>query len=123
MLIDRVLRALTDGDVEGPEPVPEGVSLRRSRWIPAVGGRLSGMGRHAAAVTLGRTIVVHPGVRLTTRLLRHELAHVRQWEANPFSFPMRYILAHVRHGYTDNPYEREARAAETGNPARGGGGE
>jgi hypothetical protein len=68
----------------------------------------------AAAVTLGRTIVVHPDAALDPRLLRHELEHVRQWRRYPLTFPLRYVLCHLRYGYHDNPYEREARAAEQG---------
>ena len=92
--------------------VPSDVTVRRGRWLPALSGRLAGMGRSAAAVTLGRTIVVHPAVRLDGRLLRHELAHVRQWTRNPLTFPVRYVLGHLRYGYRDNPYEVEARRAE-----------
>lgn len=91
---------------------PAGITIRAGRWIPAVGGRLSRMGRAAAAVTLGRTIVVHPEARLTPRLLRHELAHVRQWQRWPVTFPLRYVWQHLQHGYRDNPFEVEARAAE-----------
>jgi hypothetical protein len=63
-------------------------------------------------VTLGRLILVHPGVRVTARLLRHELAHVRQWAARPLAFPLLYAWYHLRFGYRNNPYEVEARAAE-----------
>lgn len=94
--------------------IPEGVELRAGRWLPAVGGRLSGMGRSAAAVTLGRTIVVHPDALLSGRLIRHELEHVRQWRRHPLTFPLRYALYHLRYGYRDNPYERAARDAERG---------
>jgi hypothetical protein len=93
--------------------VPSGVTIRAGRWIPALGGRLSGMGRPAAAVTLGRTIVVHPDAPLTRRLLRHELAHVRQWQRWPVTFPLRYVWQHLQYGYRDNPFEVEARAAES----------
>ncbi len=92
--------------------VPAGVRLRRSAWLTRVAGALLGRGRPVAAVTLGRTIVMAPGVEPSARLLQHELAHVRQWEASPL-FPLRYLLAHARHGYPDNPYEVEARAAES----------
>lgn len=68
----------------------------------------------AAAVTLGRTIVIHPAVPLTVRLIRHELAHVRQWQQRPFTFPLLYLWNHLRHGYTANPFEVEARRAEAG---------
>ncbi|MBR9990119.1 MAG: DUF4157 domain-containing protein [Gemmatimonadetes bacterium] len=91
---------------------PHDVVIRAGRIVPAIGGRLSGMRGTAAAVTIGRTIIVHPGVRLTDRLLRHELAHVRQWERAPLTFPLHYVWQTIRHGYRDNPYEVEARAAE-----------
>jgi hypothetical protein len=102
-----------------PEPVPSGVSVYRSRVIPVLGGLLSGMKSPAAAVTLGDAILVHPDVRLTTNLLRHELAHVRQWRERPLTFPLHYVLEHLRHGYRQNPYEVEARAAEQ-HPNRSG---
>ena len=95
-----------------PEPVPSGVAVYRSRFVPVLGGLLSGMKGPAAAVTLGDAILVHPDVRLTTNLLRHELAHVRQWRERPLTFPLHYALEHLRHGYRQNPYEIEARAAE-----------
>ena len=93
------------------DPVPEGVVFREGALIPRIGGVLGKMGGPAAAVTLGRTIVVHPGVRLSRRLLVHELAHVRQWEEDRL-FPVRYTLESLRRGYRDNRYEVEAREAE-----------
>lgn len=94
--------------------IPNDVRVRVGRWIPALGGRLSGMRRSAAAVTLGRTIVVHPDALMDGRLLRHELEHVRQWQRHPLTFPLRYALNHLKYGYRDNPYELAARAAERG---------
>lgn len=91
---------------------PQEVVVRTGRLVPLIGGRLSGMSCPAAAVTLGRLIIVHPDVPLTERLLRHELAHVRQWQRAPITFPLRYAWQHLKHGYRDNPYEVEARAAE-----------
>ena len=90
--------------------IPEGVVLREGSLIPRIGGLLARMGAPAAAVTLGRTIVVSPGARLSRELLVHELTHVRQWRADPL-FPVRYTLATLRHGYMNNPYEVEARQA------------
>jgi hypothetical protein len=92
--------------------VPQGVILRAGRWLPRLGGWLAGHSAPAAAVTLGRTIIVHPEALLTPRLLRHELAHVKQWQRKPFAFPLHYAWQHVRHGYRANPYEVEARDAE-----------
>ena len=90
--------------------IPEGVVLREGSLVPKIGGLLARMGGSAAAVTLGRTIVVSPGARLSRELLVHELTHVRQWRAD-LLFPVRYTLATLRHGYVNNPYEVEARQA------------
>lgn len=114
-LIESTRRILLGDPMPLPEDIPaaslpEGVVLRRGRLIPRIGGLLARMGGPAAAVTLGRTIVVDPDVRLTSTLLAHELAHVRQWEQDAL-FPVRYTLASLRHGYRQNPYEVEARDA------------
>lgn len=95
-----------------PADVPPDVVVRSGRWIPVLGGWFTGSARAAAAVTLGRTIIVHPAAPLTARLLRHELAHVRQWQRRPLTFPLHYAWLFLRHGYRANPYEIEARAAE-----------
>lgn len=118
-LVSRVARVLGGSHVSSPVPLPPGVSLRHSALIPRIAGWLSGMKGPAAAVTLGRTILVNPGVRVSERLIHHELAHVRQWERQPHVFPFRYIASHIRHGYGDNPFEADARAAEAGQSASG----
>jgi hypothetical protein len=107
-----LLRAASAPLAEPAEPVPDGVAVRTARWLPVIAGKMSGMRNPAAAVTLGNTIIVHPDIQLTSRLLRHELEHVRQWRRNPISFPARYVINHLRYGYHDNPYEVEARDAE-----------
>lgn len=94
-------------DLEDLLPADE-VTLREGTVVTRIGGVLGRMGRPAAAVTLGRTIVIHRGTRLTPGLLRHELAHVRQWREDAL-FPLKYAVATLRHGYHDNPYEVEAR--------------
>ncbi len=118
-MITALLRALYGRRLVPPLEVPEDVAILRGRWLPALSGHLAGMGRPAAAVTIGRTIVVHEEAPLTERLLRHELAHVEQWRAARWSFPLRYVWQHLRCGYRDNPYEIAARAAEA---TRGGAG-
>lgn len=112
-MIDAVIRATCPSPADSPEPLPDGVALRYARWLPGIAGLLSGMRQAAAAVTLGNTIVVHPSVRITERLVKHELEHVRQWQQNRWSFPVRYVLNHLRYGYEQNPFEVEAREAET----------
>jgi hypothetical protein len=93
--------------------IPPFVHIRRSALLPTVGGWLTGRNRPMTAVTIGHTIHVHPDRTLSDRLLRHELVHVAQWEAHPWTFLIRYAWNHLRHGYTRNPYEIEARLAET----------
>jgi hypothetical protein len=107
-----MLGRLFGQEIEPPIGVPAGVVIRAGSWIPWLGGWFSGHGQAATAVTLGSTIIVHPSAQLTRRLLRHELAHVRQWRQRPFTFPLRYLWEHLRRGYHDNPFEVEARAAE-----------
>lgn len=114
-LFDRAAAAVIGEPMEvpaslPPDSVPPGVKLRRGRLIPLIGGLLGRMRHPAAAVTLGRTIIVNPSAVLTEELLEHELTHVRQWRADPF-FPLRYTLATLRNGYHENPYEVEAREA------------
>ncbi len=121
--MERLLTVLLGARVAPPEEIsadtiPRGVVFRRGRLIPRIGGLLCRMSGPAAAVTLGRTIVVCPDVRLSPGLLAHELVHVRQWRDDPW-FPVRYCLQTLRHGYRNNPYEVEARefSASLVNPA------
>lgn len=95
-----------------PGALPPDIVVREGRLIPWLGGVLARMSGSAAAVTLGRTIVINRGVQLTASLLTHELVHVRQWQRDPL-FPLRYSLATLRFGYHDNPYEVEARTLAT----------
>ena len=70
-----------------------------------------------AAITLGHVVV---GVSLTALVATraHERAHVRQFERWGLLllvlYPLAGLLAWMRggHPYRDNPFEREARAAE-----------
>jgi hypothetical protein len=94
-----------------PARVPPGVKVRRNRVIPALGGLTGKMGGAAAAVTLGRTILVNPAVAVDAGLLVHELVHVEQWRADRL-FAVRYVAEWVRRGYRGNRYEVEAYEAE-----------
>jgi hypothetical protein len=117
-MIDRLLGPLLGRRIDRDVAAPAGVVLRRSRWIPRLGGWLAGLSGPAAAVTIARTIVLHPRARLSEPLLRHELEHVRQWRERPFTFPFRYVWCQIRHGYRNNPYEVAARRAESATAAR-----
>src|SRR5580765_583817 len=71
-----------------------------------------------AAIVFGSTIHLHNISRQQflndERLMRHELCHVRQYKEHGFvSFLFKYLAESIRHGYTNNRFEREAREAET----------
>jgi hypothetical protein len=96
---------------ELPHPLPPGVTVRRNRLIPIIGGWFMG-GSHApaAAVTFGRTILLDAGCTPTDDLIVHELVHVEQWR-DPL-FALKYAAEWMRHGYRQNRYEQEAYARQ-----------
>lgn len=60
------------------------------------------------------TIYVLPGHEHDQRLLRHERKHLEQIERDGrLLFAIKYSWWMLRHGYYMNPYEVEARAAES----------
>jgi hypothetical protein len=96
-----------------PELLARYPDLGRAHWrrgglAPRVGGWCLGRAT-VSAVTLWRTIWLAEGASLDPELLLHELRHVHQFEADR-AFPLRYLWGTLRHGYTQNPYEADARA-------------
>ena len=61
-----------------------------------------------AAITLRRTVFLAPTTPLSAGLLLHELRHVHQFHKDR-TFPVRYLWQSLRHGYTRNAYEVDAR--------------
>ena len=60
------------------------------------------------------TIYVLPGYENDQSLLRHERKHLEQIERDGrLLFAIKYSWWAIRHGYWNNPYEVEARAAES----------
>ena len=60
------------------------------------------------------TVYVLPGHEHDQRLLRHERCHLEQIERDGrLLFSVLYLYWLWRYGYRNNPYEIEARAAET----------
>ena len=77
-----------------------------------------------AAIVFGSTIHLYNISRLQflrdERLMRHELCHVKQYSEHGFiPFLLKYLIESIRHGYTNNRFEREARAAEMIKPGTG----
>lgn len=55
-----------------------------------------------------------PGYETNQRLLRHERKHLEQIERDGrLLFSLKYLYWFCRHGYYMNPYEVEAREAES----------
>jgi Domain of unknown function (DUF4157) len=70
-----------------------------------------------AAIVFGKTIHLHNISRQQflddTRLMKHELCHVRQYQQHGFlPFLLKYLLESINKGYTMNKFEVEAREAE-----------
>ena len=70
------------------------------------------------AIVIGKTIHLHNTERnellQNKRWLLHELKHIEQFRHYGFlPFIFLYVWESIRHGYTNNKYEMEARASET----------
>jgi hypothetical protein len=67
----------------------------------------------ARAQTWWNVVLVRRGVRLTKRLLAHELTHVLQWRSlGVWGFMCRYARHLITHSYEHHPLEIVARLAE-----------
>ena len=69
------------------------------------------------AIVIGRTIHLHNTKRQeflqNRKWLLHELEHIEQFKRHGvLFFIFLYLWESIRHGYTNNKYETEARAAE-----------
>ncbi|MDP9204445.1 MAG: DUF4157 domain-containing protein [Gemmatimonadota bacterium] len=71
----------------------------------------------AAAITLWRTIFLAPRTQATPELLLHELRHVHQFLERS-TFPFSYLWQSIRHGYSRNAYEEDARRYAAGRLAQ-----
>jgi hypothetical protein len=113
----RMLRSLSQAFVGAPMTLPPALrdrypELGDARWrrggLPVrIGGWCLGRAT-VSGITLGRTIWLAPHVPFAPELLLHELRHVHQF-ASDRAFPLRYVWGSLRHGYTRNPYETDAR--------------
>jgi hypothetical protein len=115
--LSHILRSLANAFAGAPMPLPSELRARYpelddARWrrggLPVrIGGWCLGRAT-VSGITLGRTIWLAPGVPFAPELLLHELRHVHQF-ASDRTFPLRYVWGSLRHGYTRNPYETDAR--------------
>jgi hypothetical protein len=75
------------------------------------------LGTSSVAIVVGKTIYLHNTSKdsflANPRWVKHELAHIKQFaQYGFFGFISSYLWESIRHGYTNNKYEKEARAAE-----------
>ena len=109
----RLTAALVGDAIELPSEMkaryPELAQARYRRGgLPLrLGGLALGMDT-VAAITLRRTVFLAPTTPLTAGLLLHELRHVHQF-LGARTFPIRYLWQSLRHGYSRNAYEVDAR--------------
>lgn len=96
------------------------VKIKEQSWVARLAARK--LKAHSVAIVFGRTVHLWNISRRDffgqTALVLHELEHVRQYRRHGFfSFLFLYLLDWVRHGYYNNRFEKEARAAEKNAPA------
>lgn len=95
------------GDLLVRYPELAEATYRRGGLPVRIAGWALGMSS-AAAITLWKTIFISPTVQLDAELLLHELRHVHQFSEHK-AFPVSYLWQSIRHGYSRNAYEVDAR--------------
>lgn len=92
-----------------------GYHIKEKSWI----ARLAAwkLKANKAAIVIGKTIHLHNTSSQEflndRKWLLHELKHIEQFRRHGFlSFVFLYLWESIRHGYTNNKYEIEARDAE-----------
>lgn len=96
--------------------LPEGIRIRENSWLAGIAARKLRV--RGVAMVLGKTIHLHNTTTeqflKSKRWVRHELCHIRQFHEHGFvPFIFKYLWESLKHGYYNNKYEIEARAAET----------
>ena len=97
--------------------LPDGVRIKENSFA----AKLAALKLHSdnVALVLGNTIHLYNVSKQDflndKRWLKHELKHIdqfRQYGTLPFLFL--YVVEWIKHGYTNNRFETEAREAENG---------
>jgi len=96
------------------------VRIKENTLIARIAALKLGATHSGAAIVFGKTIYLYKVSRqqllANQPYLRHELAHVIQWHWEGCArFLLKYIWYTIRYGYRNNPYEVEARQAQTDN--------
>ena len=89
--------------------------IRENSWIAHIAAWK--LKSQQVAIVIGKTVHLYQTSReaflKNTHWVRHEVAHIRQFEKYGFlPFIIRYLLESLKSGYHKNRYEIEARQAE-----------
>jgi hypothetical protein len=90
-------------------------SIKENSWIANAAARK--MQVKSVAIVIGKTIHLCNTTReefiKNERWLKHELCHIQQFKKHGgYFFLLKYLWESLKHGYYNNIYEQEARAAE-----------
>jgi hypothetical protein len=91
------------------------IFIRENNWVARIAAYQ--LKSSSCAIVLGRVIFLYNVSRhdllSDDAYLRHEVAHVHQWQKHGYlMFAVKYLWYSFRYGYYNNPFEAEARAME-----------
>ena len=94
------------------------VRIKENALVARIAAFKLGASKTGAAIVFGSTIYLYKVTReeLLSNIpyLRHEVAHVLQYHREGwFGFLAKYLWLSLRFGYRQNPFELEARDAQT----------
>lgn len=93
------------------------IYIHERSWIARIASKKLGA-KQGLAIVFFRTIYLHgmtaKQLMENIPMLRHEVKHVMQYqEQGAFFFLLKYLFFSIKYGYYKNPFEIEAREAET----------
>lgn len=94
------------------------VRIKENALVARIAAFNLGASKHGAAIVFGRTIYLYKVTKqqllANIPYLRHEVAHVLQYEREGwFGFLAKYLWYSLRYGYRNNPLELEAKNSQT----------
>lgn len=95
--------------------LPANIKIKENSWRAKLAAKI--MRSSHVAIVFGKTIHLWGFTKAyllnNENLLRHELKHVEQYQQHGyFGFLTKYLIESYKHGYYNNKFEVEARAAE-----------
>jgi len=93
----------------------ENYTIKENSWIALLAAKK--LQSNSVAIVIGNCIHLHNVSKTdflkNKRWLKHELCHIRQFKQHGYlPFIARYLWESLLHGYHNNKFEVEARAAE-----------